>query len=145
MYCIVRCPKCLYIQGTTYPIKTTRCRRCSKSIDLEKIGPLGIFEDHDSMQRHLIEMKWGREAPVEELKETLENATRPQTGSPQRGRDKLRRSILDRAQDIISVEELVRVLSSEGYEREDIEACVEELIQGGMLYSPRYGLIRKPS
>jgi hypothetical protein len=139
----VRCPKCLNIQGSTYPIKTTRCRRCSKNIDLEKIRPIGIYDDHCTMQEHLMQMKWDRKIPLEELRESMEELGRPLTVSSPKGRDRLRRAILDGIEGTVSVEDLVASFLSIGYTREEVESCIEELIRQGLLYSPKLGLISK--
>jgi hypothetical protein len=110
---------------------------------LTKIDPLKIFEDHDTMQKNLMAMKWDKDAPIEDLKRSLSTLTERTSNPLSKGRDNLRRTILEEAADTISVKDLLGNLNKKGYSQFDVENCIEELIRNGLLFSPRFGFIKR--
>lgn len=143
MYCIVKCPYCQNLQGAQYPIKNTRCRVCSKTLDLKKIDPLGIFDDRDTMKKNLLSLKWDKETPIEEFEESVKKGAIGQKNPSSGSRDRLRTMILEEAGTNAFTEEIVQIIGERGYSREDVENCMEELKRKGLLYSPRFGKVKR--
>ena len=114
-----------------------------KKIDLEKIGPVGTYDTHNEMQITLRSMKWkGTDDPI--VVDIIQ--TQKITSSIQKdvkGKDTLRRSILDLLDTISLRDQVFKKLVEEGYDSDLIESTIDELITKGLVYSPRYSILRR--
>lgn len=142
VYCIVRCPHCSNIQGGRYPIKRTRCQRCSKTINLERIGLTGTYESLKEMRAVLISLKWGNEEPLYHEGAELESKKGAIKGGSPKGRDGLRKILLEIIEEESSRDIIFKRGASKGYEIELIEEVIEELMAHGLIHSPRHGILK---
>lgn len=144
VYCIVRCPYCKGLQGGQHPVKRVKCRTCSKVIKVDRIGVIATYDNHAEMQISLRKMKWGGLEPPE-ANEILpvEQSTSSPNKSGVKGKDHLRRSIIKRLESISERNEMISSLVLEGYDIETIEDAIDELISQGLVYSPKYGSLKK--
>jgi len=139
----VKCPFCKNLQGGQYPVRSTKCQVCSKRIDLAKTGLIGTYEDLKEMQGNLMAMKWGGEGE-NDLKEVITAAdANPEMKKPLRGRDGIRKGILEKLETDLPRDVLVEDMVNEGNEKELVEEVLEELIEMGLVHYPRYSLLRK--
>ncbi|MGA1820507.1 MAG: hypothetical protein ACMUHU_05805 [Thermoplasmatota archaeon] len=143
MYCIVKCPFCKNLQGGRYPVKVTKCKVCSKRIDLEKTGLIGTYEELKEMQGNLMAMKWKGEDEDDLVDVIAKSEPTAEAKKTSKGRDGIRRAILEKLETDHPRDLLVKELASEGNDIELVEIVLEELIENGLVHYPRYALLRK--
>lgn len=137
VFCILRCRSCGFIQGASYPIRASTCKRCSKKLDIIKNPPIEKFRSLKEMQANLISIKWNDEnTPLNKmLEKDLER--RPNN------KNTLRETIIEKI-GIHGIEKkvLIRELSIHDYEVNDIDLTIIELKLSGIIYSPSYEFYR---
>jgi hypothetical protein len=142
VYCIIKCPFCTNVQGGQFPVKKTICKLCSKTINLDKVGTMGTYQDLKEMQAVLISMKWEGEDPI------IHNGIHPNNKMDHfnvstKGRDALRRSLLKAIEEESSRDVVIQRMVCLGYEIDNIENVIEELMINGLIISPIYGKLKK--
>ena len=143
MYCIIKCPFCSNIQGGQYPVKKTRCHICSKTLHLDRMPPLGVYEDIKEMQAVLISMKWEGEGSPARSGDDKAKVRKPTIDNRTKSRDRLRRALLSIIEEENSRDKVLQRAISMGFSPEDIEATLDELISKGLVISPTFGVLKK--
>jgi hypothetical protein len=143
MFSVVRCPRCGNIQGAEHPVKTTRCRRCGKRINILKTGVLGIFEDAGDMRDYLTRLKWKGETS-----EAIELSYYIKSGSSREGSKFSRKGIKNMIMGGLAygprnIDELIADVVEQGTEKETVKRILLELHSEGLIYYPRHGVVDK--
>lgn len=140
VYCIIRCLVCGHYQGSTFPVKTIKCKRCGKTYRTEKNGIIGTYGTQKEMQAHLIGMKWDDDS------ELPQDNLMVFDGSRTNRRKDLRTTLMETVgKNGSQMELLMNQLIELGFSRDDIHKAIEDLRKDGRLYSPRYGLLMRVS
>ena len=140
MFCILKCPKCGNIQGSRYPIKISRCIRCSTSIDLERMVGMKLFDSHKDMLTTIQAIKM-KKIDIEDISTKLpihiDRIIKPVN------RSYIRDLILRSTIDIISFNDLFDMTNRSGIEETMVEEELDKLISSGEIFIPREGFLRK--
>jgi len=138
MFCIVRCDRCGAYQGTLYPISTSKCRACNRTIDIKKHTPLGVFPKEEEMRRRLEAYRSGRS--LNEIENAVpsmdDNGIRRL--SSMRNREERTKLVLDSIGDgTVTKEELISSLSETGMDQKELKLILNILIEQRMIFEPR--------
>lgn len=143
MFCVIRCPSCGNVQGSSYPIKTSGCQHCGKRINIEKIGIIGSFEDQEKMREFIREIKWkGGEDLASEVSDFMTNepkGNRPKTRSKTAVRSEMINII---SEGEISINDLLNRMREKGFEEDLTESILTDLHKAGTIYHPKLNTVK---
>jgi hypothetical protein len=137
VFCILKCRSCGFIQGASYPIRASTCKRCGKKLNLLKNPPIGKFRSLKEMQANLISIEWNDENALPN------NFLVKERESKLNNKNTLREMIVEKiGAHGIEIKVLIKELKIHDYEEKDIDLTIHELKLSGMIYCPSYGFYR---